>query len=217
MRHTYKLTLAVLFTLSIVLLSCTIKHNNDAVIAQSPKENPVSEAVEKNNQAIKLYMQYRRNNDSLQVAIGYLNEAIAIDSTYLLAYVNKAQIQCQIGDATGAINTINIVCMKEPNNRYYLTAKGLLQDIAGQKKEAQNSYKQALNIYNQLIKEYPDSSALYLDKYFVLHFVVEDPLILKDSINYYKRKFSDNNDFIWKGLEGFDKKKYLQEMTNNKL
>lgn len=200
----------------IVLLSCTMKRDSNVTAIQTLRGKPRSEAIEKNNLAIRIYTQYRGNNDSLQLAIAYLDEAIAIDSTYLLAYVNKAQIQCQIGNAMNAVNTMNIACMKKPNDRTYLTGKGFYQDIAGEKDEAQNSYKQALAIYNRLIQEYPDSATLYLEKYFILHFIVKDPIILKDSINYYKKKFSDN--LFWKEFDfsRLSKDKYLKGMTNDK-
>lgn len=143
-----------------LLLSCAVKGDCNVATDSLPEAKVSPEAIENNDRGVELLVKYRGNMDSLRLAIAFFDQAIEMDSSYLLAYVNKAQVLCVMGEAKKAVATMDIVCRMKPNDRTYLFAKGLYQDVAGDKDSAQNSYKQSLGVYDRLIREYPDSVAL---------------------------------------------------------
>lgn len=196
-----------------LFLSCAVKGDCNVTIDSLPEAKVSLEAIEDNDRGVELLVKYRENMDSLRLAVDFFDQAIEVDSSYLLAYVNKAQVLCVMGEAKKAIATMDIVCGMKPNDRTYLFAKGLYQDVAGDKDLAQNSYKQSLAVYDRLIREYPDSVALCVNKYFTLLFANVPSRQVVDSINFYKSKLPNNSAWRMYDFNAFSKEDFLNNMT----
>lgn len=196
-----------------LLLSCAVKGDCNVAPGSLLEAKVSPEAIENNDRGVELLVKYRGNMDSLRLAIAFFDQAIEMDSSYLLAYVNKAQVLCVMGEAKKAVATMDIVCRIKPNDRTYLFAKGLYQDVAGDKDSAQNSYKQSLGVYDRLIREYPDSVALYVNKYFTLLFTNVPPRQVVDSINFYKSKLPNQSAWGMYDFAAFGKEDFLRNMA----
>src|SRR3954471_12120337 len=58
------------------------------------------------DKAIDVYIRYNKNPDSLISAIRLMDNALAIDSNYLIAWNNKLSFECQLRAYNDALKTI---------------------------------------------------------------------------------------------------------------
>ena len=112
-------------------------------------------AVQKNNQAIAIATRNFTNTDSLNQVISLLDEAIAIDPSYKLAYANKTVYLMRLGEKEKALATImrmEKLCVKDP---YYLMGKGMLLEVNDNKLLESENYKQTLSLFEKRLNEKP--------------------------------------------------------------
>ena len=84
------------------LMSCNAQRNKGLCCGHKPD----SAAIVLNNQAVNAYT-YRSNSpDSVKKALTLLDNAIAKDSDYQLAYANKATYLNDQGNVTQALETL---------------------------------------------------------------------------------------------------------------
>lgn len=106
-------------------------------------------ALKYNNTAISFAT---KNIDS---AIYYFDKAIAMDSNYLLAYQNKANLLTSIGEYNKALAQVNILSSKLENSETY-KMKGLLNDLTSQKTIATENYAKSIVLIDDEVKRVND-------------------------------------------------------------
>ena len=126
-----------------IIISLLLCLNISFVIAQSPK------AVEKNIQAVNAVHGHMSSTDSIKKAISLLNEAIAIDPSYKLAYGNKAQYLLMLGEKKRALETILQIKEIASGDPFYLLYKGMLLEAALE------DYKKGTLLFEKNLKENP--------------------------------------------------------------
>lgn len=119
-----------------------------------------SKAVEKNNQAVKAVINHSDNPDSLNKAISLLDEAIAIEPSYKLAYGNKAKYLMALGQKEKALRTFLEIEELASQDPYYLLEKGMLLEENAKQDLALKAYKQATSLFEQRLKDKPTEADL---------------------------------------------------------
>ena len=100
------------------------------------------------------------NPDSVKRAIDLLDEAIAIDPSYRLAYSNKIQFQMYLKDKEGALETFSQLERLGALDPVRLLYKGMLLELNGRKKEAMDVYAQVVSLFRKQLEEKPDVTVL---------------------------------------------------------
>ena len=111
----------------------------------------VPAAVEKNNQAVKLMFR----PDSLEQAVLLLDEAIAIDSSYVLAYMHKAQCLDRLKRFPEALQTCLSAEKYALENSYYYTLKGVYLEKNGDVEAAHIAYQKSFMLFGEELKKTP--------------------------------------------------------------
>ena len=112
-------------------------------------------AVQKNNQAIEIATRNFINTDSLNKVINLLDEVIANDPSYKLAYANKTIYLMRLGEKEEALATImrmEKLCVQDP---YYLMGKGMLLEVNDNKQLASENCKQTVSLFEKRLNEKP--------------------------------------------------------------
>lgn len=181
-------------------------------------QNYAPEAVAKNNEAVKLRNKLTEKKD-IEKAVRLLDEAIAIDPSYKLAYTNKARFLMYLGEKEKALNTILQMEEMDAENPYYLVYKGMLLEENAKKKLATAAYTQAVSLYEKRLKEKPAEADL-------INYVLA--LYLRDNKKYtweeMEKKYPVAVDpsarqFTIKMMNGFydqDRKELVHEMIGGK-
>lgn len=117
-------------------------------------------AIEKNNQAVKIVMLHISNPDSLSKAIRLLDEAIAIDPSYKLTYENKSKYLMAQGHKEDALKTLLQIEELASQDPYYVLGKGLMLEENAKKERAMEAYKQAVTLFEKRLKEKPNEADL---------------------------------------------------------
>ena len=135
------------------LMSCNAQRNKGLCCGHKPD----SAAIVLNNQAVNAYT-YRSNSpDSVKKALTLLDNAIAKDSDYQLAYANKATYLNDQGNVTQALETLNAYLKRNPTEPYTLLGAGMFYEKLGNKKEAMDYYKRAEANFKRLYEKDHDS------------------------------------------------------------
>lgn len=114
-----------------------------------------AEVIKLNEQATLLIN--KRNETSYQEAIKLLDEAIRLDTTYYMAYSNKAVILTRLGKYNEAINIYrHLVANIKPDYPEAFTMLGMLYDKIGEKSTAKEYYEKAIQKYSDRIKKNED-------------------------------------------------------------
>lgn len=141
-----------------LLVSCLLCLSAGFALAQECL-NP--QAVEKNNEAVGYIQRFQTDNpDSVKRAIDLLDEAIAIDPSYRLAYSNKIQFQMYLKDKEGALETFSQLERLGALDPVRLLYKGMLLELNGRKKEAMDVYAQVVSLFRKQLEEKPDVTVL---------------------------------------------------------
>lgn len=143
-------------------------------------------AVQKNNQAVELAMRYSSDSDSLNKVISLLDEAIAIDPSYELAYDNIIQYLVAQGDMEKALDTIlqlEKLGTHEKDPVLFL-GKGMLLEANDKSELASKAYKQAASLFEARIKEKPVE--IDLMNYFVALYLRDNQ---KYSLDEFEQKY----------------------------
>lgn len=135
------------------LMSCNAQRNKGLCCGHKPD----SAAIVLNNQAVNAYT-YRSNSpDSVKKALTLLDNAIAKDSDYQLAYANKATYLNDQGNVTQALETLNAYLKRNPTEPYTILGAGMFYEKMGNKKEAMDYYERAEENFNRRYEEDHDT------------------------------------------------------------
>lgn len=202
----------ILYLVAVMVLSCTFRANNRDNVSYIANDSLQKlevrkKGMEKNNYAICMKMNID-NLDTLNKAARLLGEAIAIDSSYILAYGNLAKLQTTMGQVEEAIYTLKLAHRRSPNDKGIPFVIGEYYDLLSEGDSAQIYYNKSLDIYNRAIKAYPDSILLLADKHFILSIMKNDGTILTEFAKQYP-----NIDYLKVDTSPFNKEKYLNDFV----
>jgi tetratricopeptide repeat protein len=154
-------------------MSCNAQRNKGLCCGHKPD----SAAIVLNNQAVNAYT-YRSNSpDSVKKALTLLDNAIAKDSDYQLAYANKATYLNDQGNVTQALETLNAYLKRNPTEPYTILGAGMFYEKMGNKKEAMDYYKRAEENFKRLYEE-EHKSVHEINRYLAIK-LIEGPKRIK--------------------------------------
>ena len=131
------------------LMSCNAQRNKGLCCGHKPD----SAVIVLNNQAVNAYTNRSNSPDSVKKALTLLDNAIAKDPDYQLAYANKAKYLNDQGNVTQALETLNAYLKRNPTEPYTLLGAGMFYEKMGNKKEAMDYYKRAEENFNRRYEE----------------------------------------------------------------
>lgn len=141
-----KIRLAFVFLISL-LVACG--ERNDVAL-----ENVSPEAKRLNDSAVVLFQSTQNfKNDSLSCAkaIALLDQAVAIDSNYYIAYCNKIMFEWQNKQFDKALKTSKEISRLSPYFPEYFDRTGILCEITGDSISAMNYYRKANALYISIL------------------------------------------------------------------
>lgn len=152
------------------------------LLASCQRNTSTKESINYNNLAIKW------STTSTDSALYYFDKAIEADSSYLLAYQNKANLLTSLGNYGEALQQVEILSSKIENSETY-KMKGLLNDLIGNHQIAQDNYLSAISEIDEEIKRVNDFAKYkkLLDKG-TLYLLIDKPIEGTKLINLYHKK-----------------------------
>jgi Flp pilus assembly protein TadD len=205
--------------LALILLIVTCCHEGEK--KEQQKENrthqPDSNAVKLNNKAVKLIGQVRPHNDSLNgvfydSALTYLNQSIEVDSLYLTAYTNKAQVLLRKNLLEKAIEVLSKVQSIKPDFAEVIMGQGFILEKMGNIELADSKYRQALGAYEKRLNDNPGSAKVQSD-IALLYIFLEDRNRAMDEIQNLILENPNNQELkaMQDYIKDFDRKKFIAE------
>lgn len=204
-------------TTLLILASCSNRENKSQQIQSIDKHRPDSNAVRLSNKAARLMGEISGYNDSLNnvlydSALIYLNQAIEIDSLYVMAYTNKAQVLQRRGSLEQALVVLRKVDIMKPDFAEVIMGQGLILEKMGKLQLADQKYRQALEAYEKRLENNPSNTRVQSDIAF-LYIFLEDKNRAIDEIRNLILEHPDNE--ALKAMEGyikdFDRKEFIEE------
>jgi tetratricopeptide (TPR) repeat protein len=182
-----------------ILLSC---RNEEGLI----NHNPDPMAIELNNRALKIGLYIREDSIDIDSALFLLNQSIAIDSLYYLAYENKVQFLLKKNDFNGLMTNFEEMQRLQPKNPHVYMQQGLVYELFGHDEEALELYERGIVTYDNIedqgslnfLLDYASSLVLAND------FEKAMEIVEKARINY-------PNSRLWEGFELPTKAEVFQE------
>ncbi len=135
------------------LMSCNAQRNKGLCCGHKPD----SAVIVLNNQAVNAYTNRSNSPDSVKKALTLLDNAIAKDPDYQLAYANKAKYLNDQGNVTQALETLNAYLKRNPTEPYTILGAGMFYEKMGNKKEAMDYYERAEENFNRRYEEDHDT------------------------------------------------------------
>jgi len=127
-------------------------------------------AIQKNDVAMQMFQRYLllHENDSIAYQVlDSLDLAIKYDSTYSLAYQNKAGILTQMGNYQEAVNVLEtLVQRQDTTEAMVITHLGMSYDMLSHfyKEKAQKTLEKAIAIYDEKLKEDPENVWMWSER-----------------------------------------------------
>lgn len=174
-------------------LQCSGNNKQRAVSLQEQHSNAVDSAVIKNDMAVQIYMNARGNVDSLQKAIELLDEVIAFNPKFRIAYSNKIQYLSVMGKNEDAMVVIEEALRNLPDDPQLYFIKGVFYKKSGLPDLAKKSFHQSILTYDKLITSDPDDFNLLLNRAFVCIFTETSESTLEELENL-KSKYGKDRD-----------------------
>jgi tetratricopeptide (TPR) repeat protein len=208
---------SVLFIIVLIIVSCNDreKKSNQNEISNSYKADSL--AIELNNKAISLISDAAHMYDSLSIilydsAIVFLDRAIEIDSLYLLAYTNKAQVLQRKGSLEEALKVLKQVETRKPDFAEVITAQGFILEKIGRMELADRKYRQALKAYEERLDKNPMNDKVQSDISF-LYIFLEDKKAAMDEIQklIVENPNSEQLKMMESVIKDFDREKFIEE------
>ena len=207
----------IFFTLFLILMACGNPKEQSEQIDSLKIHQPDSNALRLNNKAARLIGDAGHSYDSLKgllydSAIAYLNQAIEIDSLYLLAYTNKAQALQRKGSLSQALEVLYKMEIIKPDLAEAIMGQGLILEKMGNTELANKKYSQALEAYAKRLENNPDNTRVQSDIAF-LYIFLEDKDKAIDEIQNLILEHPDNEELkVIEGLiKNFERKKFIEE------
>lgn len=206
-----------LFLIALLVASCIERDKKSDHVESIFAYKPDSIALKLNNRAVLLIGDAAHTYDTLKSvlydsAITYLNQAIEIDSSYLLAYTNKAQALQRKGSLEEAVEVLSKAEMIKPDFAEVLMGQGFLLEKMGKVELADKKYGQALKAYEKRLDDETRKIKAQSDIAF-LYVFLEDKNKAIDEIQNLVLENPDNDELkAMEGfIKGFDRKKFIEE------
>jgi len=148
MLHFAFITCSMRHLLLVFLCCCSLAHAH----AQRPY-TPDPKARSIHDKAVNLYLRYNQNKDSVLSAIRLEENALAIDSTYLIAWNSKLSFECQARRYNDALKTIKRMMNIFPGETDLAFFSGILAFRTGNNEEATIIFDQLIKTYNKITDE----------------------------------------------------------------
>lgn len=142
------------FVIGITALMAMSCSNNTEQQAEGANHTPDAKAVELNNQAMELDKSDAANVDS---AIALLDQATAVDSLYLLAYVNKVPLLMDKKDFPRLLETNENIRKLSPNQPTWIMQNGVILELSGDTEAANKVYKEGIASYEDILASNPEA------------------------------------------------------------
>ena len=181
-----KIILSLLF-LTLFLFGC--KNESKVTTKYNPK------AIELSNRAVNIFSYHSGNKDSTKIAIALFDKAISIDSSYLLAYTNKAYHIIKKSEFSYALTVImqaQKLATKEP---VLWLGQGLLNDKLKKTDVANIAYNKAIFYFDEKIKNDPNDLNIRTNRDFVTLLINGRDSAINE-LTTLKDKFKDNAEAI---------------------
>jgi tetratricopeptide (TPR) repeat protein len=114
-------------------------------------------AIELNNKAVDMYQKSWRDVTIAYKVLRLYDEAIKVDSLYIIAYMNKAKLLCELGRRRAALKVFDRVAKVHSESPGYWSMGGYILEKMGRKKEAKKRYLLDIAKCDTIIKNFPDS------------------------------------------------------------
>lgn len=206
-----------LYIILLLVISCVDRNKKPDHTESIFTYKPDSIALKLNNKAVLLIGDAAHTYDTLKnvlydSAITYLNQAIEIDSSYLLAYTNKAQALQRKGSLMEALEVLNRVEIIKPDFVDVIVGQGFILEKLGQMESADQKYKQALKAYEKRLADDPQNDKVQSDIAF-LYIFLEDRNAALDEIRDLILENPESEQLkMMEGLiKDFDRKKFIDE------
>jgi tetratricopeptide (TPR) repeat protein len=132
------------------------------------------EAMGKVNEAIAIYVNSFLNNykDSVVFALNLLDESIAMDTTYLLAYEHKKRILNAQGRYSEALDVIELMLRRASDKQMpdIFLLRGIQHDKLGQPELAELDYQKSVVLFDKKIQQNPNDVVVLSGKAIALFF-----------------------------------------------
>jgi tetratricopeptide (TPR) repeat protein len=129
-------------------------------------------AIEKQKEAVNMHMnaifKEGHNQDSIQKSISLLDESIALDSTYLLAYFSKVQFLDEQGRFTESIAAINSALRHQEDPGLYFV-RGILNEKLNYFDASKSDYSKAISLFDKMIEKDTNNFYALSNRAFVLY------------------------------------------------
>jgi len=138
-----------IFLTVVCLFSCKQKAAQTSPIHSTYKP----EAVKLNDSAVKVATTVTQTPrpQVLTTAIGLLNQATSIDTSYYTAYWNKRAYQIEARQYTDAFATGKQMLKLSPDNADDYTCQGMISEMALDSVGAVKYFNQAISLYNSIL------------------------------------------------------------------
>jgi len=208
-----KTPIALLVLLLLVNCKGTGNRKTDKLLSYSI--NPL--AVEFNNKGISVLDGIWPHQDSINnllydSALFYFNKAVSIDSLYILAHTNKADVLRRRGELHEALTVLNLVEKIDPSLAEAIMAQGFLLEKMDNYGLSQNKYKKALSVFENRLEEDPSFSKIKADIAFVYLFTEGKDRAMNEIENAILEA-PESRDLIGMKniIQSFDRKKFIAE------
>ncbi len=208
----------ILFLIILVISSCSDAEKKSKQVDSANKHQPDSNAVRLNNKAISFIGKVSSfNGDSLNnllydSALIYYNQAIELDSLYLMAYTNKARVLQRRGLLEPALEILYKVQTIRPNFAEVIMGQGFLYEKMGSLELADKKYREALEAFENRLEDDPENDKAQSDIAF-LYIFLENENIAIDEIQSFIRKNPESEQLkMTEGIiNNFDREKFIKE------
>ncbi len=179
---------------SFLLTTTACNTQNNKYVNSTKKSNVIAkQCVALNDSAVSLLNKYYfegTNQAELDVILDLLNQAIACDTNYFLAYNNKVTVLNLKGEYQKVVNLLDKMLEFSNNDPQLIFLKGIAYEKLNAYNAAKTTYVQAAVEYEKRLKLYPDSLEIIADKLFFTAFTKGKDEALSE-LNKYILKYPD--------------------------
>ncbi len=136
-----------------ILFSCNQSHRKERQdIANNTTKGDIRTYL---HQANELEAQAIENRDTvlMKSAIALYSDIEELDPSLSLVYVNKAKLQCKLGNYDEAIGTFKKLIEIKPNYAEAFSSIGFIYEVTGDRELAASAYSKAIAIYQQKLED----------------------------------------------------------------
>jgi len=206
-----------LYLIALLAASCIKRDKKSDHVESIFTFKPDSIALKLNNRAVLLISDAAHTYDTLKSvlydsAITYLNQAIEIDSLYLLAYTNKAQALQRKGSLKEALEVLNQVEIIKPDFAEVIMGQGFLLEKMGNMELAHTKYKQALEASVKRLNDETKKIKAQSDIAFLYVFLEDQNKAIDEIQNLILENPESEQLKMMEGvIKNFDRKKFIEE------